>query len=199
MAPFLNSIGFALTALIASPAISFSSSSTFSPSVKLYTDTARAKKLLHEDTWTSGMSPAAARQYLTTRSTWLDVTPDCENGSIADEVDKEFPDAWSITSGDGTHILCRNTVQCDCNEKMKKKSSEPCYLSYNVQVTTGKEGAVFTFDIEYSLGHDGTIRRTVYDIETVGMKSHVLKPLIRKPLIGMIKEENEKLKRFMLN
>ena len=91
MAPFLNSIGFALTALIASPAISFSSSSTFSPSVKLYTDTARAKKLLHEDTWTSGMSPAAARQYLTTRSTWLDVTPDCENGSIADEVDKEFP------------------------------------------------------------------------------------------------------------
>ena len=76
------------------------------------------------------MSPAAARQYLTTRSTWLDVTTDCENGIIADEVDKEFLDAWSITSRDGTHILCRNTVQCDCNEKMKKKSSEPCYLSY---------------------------------------------------------------------
>mmetsp|Transcript_21921 Transcript_21921/g.53012 ORF Transcript_21921/g.53012 Transcript_21921/m.53012 type:complete len:207 (-) Transcript_21921:96-716(-) len=205
MAPFLTltAIGscFSFAAVVASPAGTLSSSPALvsSQTVKMITNTGNAKKVLHEDSWKSNMSPCAAREYLTTRSTWLKITPDCENGSISDEVDKEFADAWSITSGDGTHILCRNTVQCNCHEKMRRKDGEPCYLSYNIKVTTSKEGAQFTFDIEYELAHDGTVRRTVYDIETIGLKSSLLKPLIRSPLIGMIQEENEKLRNFMLN
>lgn len=189
MAPFINSIGsvFALLLLTISSASSFASLTTASPpstnNYVLYTDTANAKKLLHEDSWMSNMSPDAAREYLTNRSTWLFITPDCEKGSITVEKDKEFDDAWSITSESGSHILVRNTI-------IDKGSG---YLSYNVVVTT-PENAQFTFDIEYELSNDGMIRRIVYDIETIGMKSKMMKPFIRSPLTAMIKEENEKLK-----
>ena len=159
-----------LTALIISPVNTLSSSSISSqPTFKLYTKNGNQKKLLHTDQWATNMSPLQAREYFTTRSTWLKITPDCDQGTIADEP-KEASDAWSITSNDGSIILCTNTQQCDCNKK-KLTSGEPCHLSYNIKVTTppsllAKEGAVFTFDIEYELGQS-SIRRTVYDIETV--------------------------------
>ena len=159
-----------LTALIISPVNTLSSPSIPSQQTfKLYTKTGNQKKLLHTDQWKTKMTPLQVREYLTTRTTWLGITPECDQGTIKDEP-KEAPDAWSITSNDGSIILCTNTQQCDCN-KQKLTSGEPCHLSYNIRVTTppsllAKEGAVFTFDIEYELGQS-SIRRTVYDIETV--------------------------------
>ena len=170
---FINSIGSCLiflTALVISPVNTLSSPSIPSQQTfKLYTKTGNNRKLLHTDEWNTKMTPLQAREYFTTRTTWLKVTPDCDEGTIADEP-KEAPDAWSITSNDGSIILCTNTQQCDCN-KQKAANGEPCHLSYNIRVTTppsllAKEGAVFTFDIEYELGQS-SVRRTVYDIETV--------------------------------
>ena len=170
----INSIGSSclifLTALVISPVNTLSSPSIPSQQTfKLNTKTGNQKKLLHTDQWNTKMTPLQVREYLTTRTSWLKVTPDCDKGTIKDEP-KEAPDAWSITSNDGSIILCTNTQQCDCN-KQKAANGEPCHLSYNIRVTTppillAKEGAVFTFDIEYELTQS-SIRRTVYDIETV--------------------------------
>mmetsp|Transcript_36664 Transcript_36664/g.76942 ORF Transcript_36664/g.76942 Transcript_36664/m.76942 type:complete len:188 (-) Transcript_36664:104-667(-) len=187
MAPFLSIIGswFALSTLLSSPSTSSQAMSTSPP--PLSTAAGNAKNLMIEESWKSSMSPTAAREYFTTRSTWLEVTPDCKNGFITDEESKTGEvGAWSLTSEAGTNILIRNTIQGDD------------YLSYNVKVKS-EDNLEFTFDIEYHLARDGTIRRTAYDIETIGMKSKILKPLIRGGLIGMIQEENDKLKVFMNN
>ena len=138
------------------------------------------------------MSPKEAINCLMTPSPWISIVPDSEEGFITDEVSNTGEEGtWSLTTNDGTHLLCRNTQAVGC----KGKDSSSCYLSYNVQVTF-TDGLQFMLDIEYDLA-EGKITRTVFDPETLNLKTKMMKPLIRSPLKEMMQEENRRLKKTM--
>ena len=141
------------------------------------------------------MSPKEAIDYLMTPSTWISIVPDSEKGFITDEVQNTGEEGtWSLTTNDGTHLLCRNTQTVDCKGN-ESSSSSSCYLSYNVQATF-TDGMQFMLDIEYDLT-EGEIIRRVFDPETLNLKTKMMKPLIRSPLKEMMQEENRRLKKTM--
>ncbi|KAK1742734.1 hypothetical protein QTG54_006331 [Skeletonema marinoi] len=186
MAPFLHAFVVATTLLSTAPA------TTSRSRPDLLTSTGNARKLLFEESWESTMSPKEAINYLMTPSTWISIVPDSEEGFITDEVSNTGEEGtWSLTTNDGTHLLCRNTQAVGC----KGKDSSSCYLSYNVQVTF-TDGLQFMLDIEYDLA-EGKITRTVFDPETLNLKTKMMKPLIRSPLKEMMQEENRRLKKTM--
>ena len=138
------------------------------------------------------MHPDQARSYLMTPETWISIVPDSENGFVTenDAAKTGEKGEWSLTTNDGTHLLCRNTqINDDC------RNNDLYYLSYNVLVTF-QDGTQFTIDIEYDILH-GTITRSVFDVETLNLKTKLLKPLIRTPLIEMMQEENRRLRKRM--
>ena len=140
------------------------------------------------------MSPTEARKYLMTPSTWISIVPDSDEGYITDEVSNTGEEGtWSLTTNDGTHLLCRNTQTAGCTEG--KESTSNCYLSYNVRATF-TDGVQFMLDIEYEL-NEGKITRTVFDPETLNLKTKMIKPLIRSPLKEMMQEENRRLRKTM--
>ncbi len=139
------------------------------------------------------MSPNEAIDYLMTPSTWISIVPEAEEGFITDEVSNTGEEGtWSLTTNDGTHLLCRNTQTVDCKGS---SSSNSCYLSYNVQATF-TDGMQFMLDIEFDLT-DGKTTRTVFDPETLNLKTKMMKPLIRSPLKEMMQEENRRLRKTM--
>jgi hypothetical protein len=142
------------------------------------------------------MSPKEAIKYLMTPSTWISIVPDSEEGFITDEVSNTGEEGtWSLTTNDGTHLLCRNTQTVGCSSSIEGKESNSCYLSYKVQATF-KDGVQFMLDIEYDLA-EGKITRTVFDPETLNLKTKMIKPLIRSPLKEMMQEENRRLRKTM--
>ena len=131
------------------------------------------------------MTPEEATSYLMTPETWVSIVPDAEEGFITDEVaNTGEKGTWSLTTNDGTHLLATNMQTVDGS-----------YLSYNV-VATFTDGVQFTLDIEYDLTHD-KITRTVFDPETLNLKTKLMKPLIRRPLKEMMQEENRRLGKTM--
>ncbi len=132
------------------------------------------------------MSPNEMLNYLMNPSTWISIVPEAEEGFITDETSNTGEEnTWSLTTNDGTHLLCRNMQTGDNSS----------YLSYNVQATF-TDGMQFMLDIEYDIT-DGKIVRTVFDPETLNLKTKMMKPLIRSPLKEMMTEENRRLKKTM--
>ena len=133
-------------------------------------------------------------KYLMTPETWINIVPDSEEGYITNEVKNTGEEGtWSLTTNDGTHLLCRNMQSSSAGECSSSSNNESsCYLSYNVQATF-LDGVQFMLDIEYDLT-EGKITRTVFDPETLNFKTKMMKPLIRSPLKEMMQEENRRLK-----
>mmetsp|Transcript_37621 Transcript_37621/g.91445 ORF Transcript_37621/g.91445 Transcript_37621/m.91445 type:complete len:362 (-) Transcript_37621:3128-4213(-) len=94
----------------------------------------RPKQVLLDETFTSSLSPTESRDYMLKRRNWLQVVPNCEEGSITEE--KEGPEdlecrtdeqqqqqqqddlrrvrgSWTIKTNNGDDIICSDTVFSD--------------------------------------------------------------------------------------
>ena len=182
----IRSIGSLLFILIAT-------SSAFATSTVPRTKTTTTKAdLLFEEEWTSSLSPSEAREFLTTKSNWLSIVPECEDGTIQEET-SEGDGAWSITATNGSYILCTDTVKSD--KSFDDDEIDGCYLKYNVKVRS-KDGLQMTIDIQYDIS-ETSVRRIVYGFDTIGIKSKIFKPLIKGPLIELMQEENRRMSLMM--
>lgn len=166
------------------------------------------KHILLDESFPSALPPIESRDYMLTRSNWLGITPECDQGTVQSEEETEGPGAWSILTNNGDQILCTNTVASDqlrplddddrsgsTNDSSQFKKNSGCFLSYKVLVRM-QDGVEFTFDIEYDI-QEGSVRRQVHSFQTVGLKSKVLSPLIKPNLIKLMQEENRRLTRIM--
>lgn len=186
----IRSIGSLLFLLIATSAALATSSSAAASKTKIATTT--KANLLFEEEWTSSLSPLEARDFLTTKSNWLNIVPECEDGTIKDET-SEGDGAWSITATNGSYILCTDTVKSD--KSFDEPDIDGCYLKYNVKVIS-KDGVKMTIDIEYDI-QETSVKRIVHGFDTIGLKSKIFKPLIKGPLIELMQEENRRMSIMM--